>query len=132
VGFDASQTPKLVVTRGAATRTLLFTESKTWRDGASGATAANDTLARKLADYVVGLRAEALVHLGPAHEDEGFDKPTIVADGFEPAKNEKKKRVSIGGLGKLDRTVVYYVRVEGVDATYAVLRDDVDKISTSF
>jgi hypothetical protein len=132
IGFDASQTPRIVVTHGNATRTLLFTDAKLWRDGSSGATAGSDALARKLADYVVALRAEAVVHLGPAGKDEGFDKPTVLAEGFENAPNSpKKKRVTIGALGKLDRTPVYYVRVEGVEVTYAILRDDVEKILTT-
>lgn len=128
VGFDPLQTPRLVVSRAARSRTIVYSDaSKTWSDASD---AGSDLLARKLADAVRALRAEGLVHLGPARPEEGFDAPTLTIEGFDATSSQptKKKKLVIGGIGKLGDTPIYYVRVEALDATWAVLRGDVDAI----
>ncbi|MBI2390754.1 MAG: DUF4340 domain-containing protein [Deltaproteobacteria bacterium] len=125
VGFDPLQTPRLVVSRAARSRTVVYSDAtKTWSDASD---AGSHMVARKLADAIRGLRAEGLVHLGPARPEEGFDAPTLSIEGFDAATTKKKKLV-VGGIGKLGDTPIYYVRVEALDATWAVLRGDVDAI----
>jgi len=126
VGFDPSQTPRIAVTAGKRHRVIQYSDvTKAWSD-ASDAGGGADFLARKLADAIRGMRAEGLVHLGPARPDEGLDTPVLILDGSGTAK----KKIIVGGPGRLGDTPVQYVRVEGVDATWAVTRGDVDAITS--
>lgn len=128
VAFDPTTAPRIVIGKGAASRAILYSEAtKGWRDGGD-AGGAGDPLARKAADLLVGLRAEGLAHLGPAGKDEGFDAPFLVVEGFDAA-GKKTKRLLVGAPGKLAKVPVYWVRVEGTDATYGVLREEIDKLA---
>jgi len=129
VAFDAATAPRIVLTKGStASRTLLFSDAtKAWRDGGDAGVSA-DPLARKAADLLVGMRAEGLAHLGAAGKDEGFDAPLLVVEGFDAA-GKRTKRLLVGAAGKLEKVPVYWVRIEGVDATYGVLREEIDKLS---
>lgn len=125
VGFDPLQTPRITAIRGARSRTVVYNDaSKSWSDASD---AGSEIIARKLADAFRGLRAEGLVHLGPGKPEEGLETPTLVIEGVD-ATNAKKKRIVVGGPGKLAELPVYFVRVDGVDATWAVLRADIDAI----
>jgi len=127
VGFDPSQTPRIMATAGKRHRVIQYSDvTKAWSD-ASDAGGGADYLARKLADAIRGMRAEGLVHLGPARPEEGFDTPALVLEGVG---SSQKKKIIVGGPGKLGDTPVQFVRVEGVDATWAVTRGDVDAITT--
>ncbi len=125
VGFDASLTPRIVVTREGRTRALAFQDAtKSWTDGGDAGMA--EVTARKLADVVMGFRAEAVVHLGPAKKEHGFDTPLVVVDGSD-GKTSKRKLV-IGVPGKVANVPVYYARVDGQDVTWAILREDVERL----
>jgi len=130
VGFDPLQTPRITALRGNRSRTVVYNDvSKSWSDASD---AGSELIARKLADAFRGLRAEGLLHLGPARPDEGLDTPALVIEGVSESSgapaSSKKKRLVIGGVGKLADLPVYFVRVDGVDATWAVLRSDIDTI----
>jgi hypothetical protein len=65
------------------------------------------------------LTADRVVHLGPAHPEEGFGKPAAdVHVGFVPDAGIAGKHFLIGGLTK-DKSA-WYVRAEGIDATFLV------------
>ncbi|MDB4997563.1 MAG: hypothetical protein JWM74_4995 [Myxococcaceae bacterium] len=65
------------------------------------------------------LTADRVVHLGPAHPDEGFGKPTAdVRIGFVRDAGMAAKHFLIGGMTK-DKSA-WYVRSEGIDATFLV------------
>jgi hypothetical protein len=130
VGLDPTDAPGVVLTRDKLVRALRFTDAHVWRDDADAGAAGGDVIARALADLVVGLRAETMVHLGAATKDEGFDAPTLVIEA-RAADGKTKRRVVVGAATRVARLRVYYARVDGVDATFAILRDDVDKILTS-
>lgn len=126
VSFDPTETPRIEVTRGARHRLLQYSDvTKAWKDASD---AGSDLVARKLADAIRGLRAEGLVHLGPARPEEGFDVPYLLLTGSDGAA--VKKRLVVGGIGKLNDVPVHYVRIDGVDATWAVLRADIDAITS--
>jgi hypothetical protein len=61
-------------------------------------------------------RTEGLVHLGAPHKEEGFDRPivTLTMKGAPPTI------VSIGRGDVWRDTSVFYVRREGIDATFAI------------
>ena len=129
VGFDPTDAPRFVVAHpGGVTRTVTF-DGKSWHDGADAAAPGADVSARKIADLVVGLRAERLVHLGPAIATEGLATPTLTIQAYD-ATGKPKKHVVIGAAGKLEAALIYYARVDGIDGTYAIAREDVDKILT--
>lgn len=126
VGFDPTVTPRIAITKGTRSRLLQYSDvTKAWSDATD---AGSDFVARKLADAVRGLRAEGLVHLGPPKPEEGFDTPTMVLAGSDGAAI--KKKLIVGTLAKLNDMPIYYVRIDGVDATWAVLRGDLDNIAT--
>jgi hypothetical protein len=126
VSFDPTQTPRIEVTRGTRHRLLQYSDvTKAWNDASD---AGGDYIARKLADAIRGLRAEGLVHLGPSRADEGFDVPFMVLTGSDGAA--VKKRLLVGGVGKLNDVPVYYVRIDGTEATWAVLRADIEAITS--
>ncbi len=130
MGLDPTETPRIVVSHPPATGHALAFDGKSWRDGGDAGTASADLAARKLADLVVALRAERLVHLGKADDAEGFASPTLIIEGLDLG-GKSKKRVVVGAPSKLDGALVYYARVDTLDATYVILRDDVDKMLTS-
>ncbi len=130
LGVDPADAPRVTVTHGERTRALRFSEAKVWRDDADAATPGGDVIARALADRVVSLRAEGLAHLGPARADEGFATPTLVIE-TRGAEGKPKRRVVVGDGSRVGRTRIYWARVDGVDATFTVVRDDVDRILTS-
>ncbi len=130
VGFDPTDSPRFVATKsGGVARSAAF-DGKAWHDGADAGTPAADVTARKLADLIVGLRVERLVHLGPATPAEGLATPTLAIQGYD-ALGKPKKHVIIGASGKLDTALIYYARVDGLDATYAIAREDIEKILTA-
>lgn len=129
VAFDPTLTPRVVITHDKRVHTLVFdTAAKIWREGADAGTpgTAATALAGKLADSVHDLRALGVVHLGPARKDEGLDAPTLVVEGFDGAAS--KKKLLVGGTGKFEKTDVYFARVQGTDAVYAIAKRDVDAI----
>ena len=125
VSFDPTVTPRIAITRDKRSRLLQFNDvTKSWSDASD---AGADFVARKLADAVRGLRAEGLVHLGPARPEEGFDLPVMLVTGSDGAA--AKKKLIVGAPGKFNDVAIYYVRIEGLDATWAVLRGDIDAIT---
>jgi hypothetical protein len=125
VGFDPTVTPRITIVRDKRQRILQFNDvTKAWTDASDAGT---DFVARKLADAVRGLRAEALVHLGPALKEEGFDAPYLTITGADATST--KKKLIVGAPGKVNDVSIHYVRIEGLDATWAVLRGDIDAIS---
>ncbi len=126
VGFDPLSTPRITALRGGRSQTVVYNDvNKAWT---SGSDAGSDLLAKKLADAFRALRAEGVIHLGDARPDEGFGAPTLTIEGVEATPTGKKKRLLVGGIGKFNELAVYFVRVDGIDATWAVLRGDVDAI----
>lgn len=128
VSFDPTDAPTIVATKGNVKRGVTFdAESKLWHDAPDAGAPMGDVAARAFADAIRSLRAETIVHLGTPTADEGLATPTLVLESFD-ASGKRNKRVTVGSLGKMGSTVIYFARVDGIDATYGVLRADVDKL----
>ncbi len=130
LGVDPTDAPRVLLTRDKTTRALRFTDAKVWREDADAGSPGGDVIARTLADLVVGMRAEALAHLGEAAKDEGFATPTLVIE-TRGEDGKPKRRIVVGEASRFDRTRIYWARVDGVNATFTLSRDDVDRILTS-
>lgn len=128
VSFDPTATPRITIVRDKRQRALHYNDiTKAWTDASD---AGSDVVARKLADVVRALRAEGVVHLGAAKPEEGFDAPFMTIAGSDGAEvKTAKKRLVVGGVGRLNDLPIRYVRIDGVDATWAVLRGDIDAIA---
>jgi Domain of unknown function (DUF4340) len=73
------------------------------------------------------LTADRVVHLGPAHPEEGFGKPTAdVRVGFARDAGIAAKRFLIGGLTK-DKTA-WYARADGIDASFVISTEKANAI----
>jgi hypothetical protein len=66
------------------------------------------------------LRAEAAVHTGPPTPDEGFAKPLLESKISTRPGLGANKSFRIGAGDTFRDTPVYYARVDGIDATYAI------------
>lgn len=77
----------------------------------------------RIRDAFLEMRAEGVVHLGEAAEDEGIVKPLLdVLVHRNPGHHERSKDIHLSfGRGNSWRsTNVYYARRDGIGATYAV------------
>jgi hypothetical protein len=71
------------------------------------------------------LVAEAVVSIGAASNREGFEKPTLTVDVEETGQ---RMRLRFGAGDALRGTSVFYVRRDGIDATYAVAQSKVQPL----
>jgi hypothetical protein len=85
-----------------------------------GASAAVDETTEAVLGAASVLRADSVVHLGPARPEEGFAHPSLVV--IERA-GSRAKRVVFGAEAPDQKT--RYARVDGTDATFAVERERV-------
>lgn len=122
VAFDPTATPRIVVSLGARRRSIVFDPAtRSWGDGDDAGAVA---IARKLADAILGLRSEGLVDGKPRRPGDGSENDLVIEGG--PAR----RRLVIGGPGKLDGVPIHYAWIDGIDATFAILREDVERIRT--
>ena len=73
-------------------------------------------------------RTEGVVHLGAARKDEGFDKPrlTLRMQISRPGSTSPENVKIVVGRGDDWRdTSVFYVRREGVEATFAIAQGNI-------
>jgi uncharacterized protein DUF4340 len=89
----------------------------------------------ELLDVVESLRCESAVHLGPATASEGFRRPILTAMirrqsiqnvGMPPI------RFSVGSRDSFRDASVYYARLASVNATYALPREQVQRLLDLF
>lgn len=72
-------------------------------------------------DALAESRAEAAVHLGPSRKEDGLDVPRLVVElELEGASGRSTAKIAIGAGDVFDGTSTFYVRRDGVDATFAV------------
>jgi hypothetical protein len=76
----------------------------------------------RLETALAGFYAQAALHTGAPTPDEGMDRPIleIRARGAEADGGAREIRIFVGGPGHIDADEVYFARVAGVDATFAV------------
>jgi hypothetical protein len=69
------------------------------------------------------LKAEGVVHLGPARKDEGLDHPSlelVVTLTKEAAKTDRVIKLHLGASDAFRSTTIFYARRDGIDATFAL------------
>ncbi len=78
----------------------------------------------KVAGALGQLRADEVVHLGPALADEGFSAPILDVRIASTAEVGKKPRHFVIGRSTIRKNEkMYFARIEGVDATFAIASD---------
>ncbi|HTM45008.1 MAG TPA: DUF4340 domain-containing protein [Polyangiaceae bacterium] len=73
------------------------------------------------------LRPEAALHLGTPPANEGFSHPILTLVAQDRA-NTKTLEWKIGAADVWRNVSIYYARIEGINATYAIARGPVDRI----
>ena len=124
---------KIVLRRDHKVRTLTRAGEASWVDAdahaASPGSLASNVSARKVADLLATLKAEAIVHLGAARPEDGVEaanEHAIVIEAYAaPGDTKTSRRIVIGAVGRAHDQQVYFARVDGLEATYAILRADV-------
>ncbi len=86
----------------------------------------------KLDDALAALRATTVVHLGPPARDEGLDTPTLEIRVSPAADAGPARRIVFGAATTVGADKLYFARVDGVDATFAVAKETVDAIVGAF
>ncbi len=125
--LDPNVLSRVTLARGSARLVLERSGGRLARLGRERDAAGDD---EKLEAALEGLYALAALHTGSPARDEGMDHPTLeiatktAADGGPP----REIRISIGAQGKVDAQDVYFARVAGTDATFAVSRGSVTAI----
>jgi len=114
--FEPSEIRQIRLDRGGGHRLTLEPARAGGSD--AGPSAERFEIARRV---LVEARAEGTVHLGEARKDEGLDKPllTVTIQRASPASPSQVK-IAIGRGDAWRETNVFYVRREGVDATFAI------------
>lgn len=75
------------------------------------------------------LRADEVVHLGPARADEGFDAPALVLSAKVDADGGKGARtITFGRSALRANEKVHFARISSIDATFSVAADRVAAI----
>lgn len=127
----ANQATTLLLSRSAFTTdpaelSLIVLESSgrsvTLERRGEGFSASDSALApaavERLVQAVANLRPEYAVHTGKPRANEGFDKPSLLVRMTEASGRQRVVRV--GATDTHRGIAVYFVRTDGVDATYVI------------
>ncbi len=119
LSIDPARAESITLTQGP--RSVALTRHQGRLLLAGGGTPPNpDELARGLAQ----LRADDVVHLGPAREAEGFGAPALVIDArVDRGSGVAAVRITFGRASLRAHQNMLFARVTGVDATFAVAED---------
>ncbi|MET0411747.1 MAG: hypothetical protein ABW217_10655, partial [Polyangiaceae bacterium] len=87
-----------------------------------------------LVDTLETLRPEAAVHLGPARRGEGLEQPVLSVRVERSALSGPLPPLSfvVGSRDAFHGATVFYARVSGADATFALPRDQVQRLLDLF
>ena len=110
---DLDKVRTVTLTKRGETPVVVQRSGDKWLSDLGG-----DVLANETHDALKGLLAEAAVHIGSAKEDEGLGDPLVtIAIHLE---GDDTTTLRVGVADTFDGSRVYYVRREGVDATFVV------------
>jgi hypothetical protein len=116
---DSAEVDTVTLSRGVARMVLSRHAGKLLLgDGGGG------DVGEKIGLALEALRADSVVHLGPPRPTEGFARPSLdvrVRTKGDGAAREVHFVVGDSALVQKER--MFFVRLDGVDATYAVARD---------
>ncbi len=132
---DRKEVEYVTLSRGAAH--AVFKGGETADGGGGGSEGADRALreaTRRVMDTLEALRPEIVVHLGPARPGEGFDGaavdvrvkllppgPRAGAAGGKAGAEDRRREVHyvVGDTALMNKERVTYLRLDGVDATFA-------------
>lgn len=88
----------------------------------------------ELVDSLETLRPEAAVHLGPARRGEGLDQPvlTVRVERSSPSGPLPALGFVVGSRDTFQGATVFYARAGGADATFALPREQVQRLLDLF
>ena len=86
-----------------------------------------EALVTELVEDIASLRAEGAVHSGPARAEEGLQRPTLSVRLF-PKTGQQPRTFHIGARDSYRDAAIYYGRVDGIDATFALPLSSVKKL----
>jgi hypothetical protein len=114
-----SDVETLTLSRGAKRLVMNGRGGKlVWADGG---TADPDD---KLAVALDGLRADDVTHFGAARPEEGFAHPSLdVRIETRSDAGAKEVHFVVGDSALVQKERMFYARLDGVDATFAIARD---------
>ena len=125
--FEAGAVARVTLVRGRVQIVLTNVDGRLVRSAhESDDAGAGDRLVAALA----GLYAPTALHPGRPPRDEGFEHPTLEIDALSrgEAGGLHTTHIAIGAPGRDGPSDVYFARVAGVDATFAVPRHAVDAV----
>ena len=96
-----------------------------------GSTQLSPAAIQQITDALSSMRAETALHVGPARPAEGFEKPALGVRVELEASDGGRPITTTWHVGKGDswRDVsMYYARVDGVNATFAITRSKVKRL----
>jgi len=126
VGLETSKASSIVLSRGGARVELKRAADKFATDAGLPVSVESITSALDV------LRADDVVRLGPPAPDEGFAQPSLdVRAEIEGDAGKRTVHLRFGRDALRRNQAIVYVRVDGVDATFAVARERVDPIRSA-
>lgn len=111
--FDRAQLARIELKRGERSVNLTRTND-TWSGAPFTPAQGSD-----LAEALMALRAEQALHIGAARPNEGFGQPRATITFVNAAG--KQARLSLGAKSTLGEEPIFLARLEGIDATFALL-----------
>jgi hypothetical protein len=120
--FDRAQLARIELKQGARSLTL-SRSGNAWQGGTLAAAQASE-----LVEALGALRAEQALHVGSARPNEGFDKPRGAITFVD--QQGKSSRLTLGAKGTLGEEPIVFARLEGVDATFALLARTAEQLFT--
>ncbi len=127
---DASKTKSVELVAGDR-KAVLQTQGDEWVSAADAGVPLAPETAGRIERALTELRAERVVHTGPARDNEGFDKPTltvIIKGAVGSGVRGSETRLTFGRADAWQSMNVYYARREGIDATYVVAASQVQPV----
>jgi len=116
---DSAEVASLALARGGARLVLVGRAGKLEQKDGGG-----EELGEKLAVSLDAMRADEVVHLGAPRRDEGFLHPSLdVRVEIAGEAGTKEVHFVIGDSALILKERMFYARLDGVDATFAIARD---------
>jgi hypothetical protein len=118
---DSAEVETVTLSRGATRLVLHGSAGKLHLDGAGGA-----EIAEKVAVSLDAMHADDVVHIGAPKPSEGFSRPSLdVRIKTRSDAGAREVHFVVGDSALLLKERMFYARIDGVDATFALARDHV-------
>lgn len=122
VSVDTNRAERVVLRKGASALVLGRAAGRLAPDGGPPSAGA-------AADALVTLKADDVVHLGPPKDDEGFAAPALeLRATYGGDGGPREVTITFGRVGLRREQKMYFARVSGVAATFAVAKERVEPL----